>query len=207
MKTAVYVCVVTVLFSVMLSFAETAAGDQAKKDKAASIPKRMILTTLDGKDILLKEDNTWEPEGGREMIVDKDFTTPLPDGRFVLINADGTWGFVTKEVQYAEDMLLVDRVSAKGSGQSIDVNAATNAARKQAFDNAALKAREAMRNIKINSKKIRQCIDMVEKDVESEENFVKGRGWAVSVTVTLDKGSLLAVVDCARDTTTVKQGK
>jgi hypothetical protein len=184
-----------------------AADGTPEKKSGKDIPKRMVLSTPDGRDILLKEDNTWEPEGGREMIVDKDFTVPLNDGRFVMITADGSWAFVNKELQYADDMLIVDRVVAKGTGRSIDVNAAANAARKQAMDNAAAKTREAVRNIKVNGKKIRGCIEQVEKEVESEESFVKGSGWTVNVTVTLDKGSLLAVVGCARDTVPASPSK
>jgi hypothetical protein len=183
-----------------------AAEDAASKEKAkpAGAPRRMVLNTPDGKNILLKEDNTWEPDGNKEMIVEKDFTVPLNDGRFVLITADGTWGFVGKEVQYAEDMLTIDKVVARGTGQSIDVNAATNAAGRQALDNAVLKTRDALKKIKVDTKKIRECIERVEKDMSTDEQFAKGKGWTVTVTMTLDKGSLLAVVDCARDTTSAK---
>ena len=36
----------------------------------------------------------------------------------------------------------------------------------------------------------------VEKDVDSEESFTKGKGWSVKTLIILDKGSILAVLDC-----------
>jgi hypothetical protein len=159
----------------------------------------MILTTPDGKEIKLLEDNIWQPVGNRELIIEKDFTVKITDGRIVLINADGTWGFVDSEVQYAEDMLVVDKVVGKGHAKNVDVTMATNAATKQALDNAVEKTRNAIRKIKVTSKKVRECVERVEKDIDTQESFYQGQGWVVDVLITLDKGSLIAVVDCARE--------
>jgi|GEM_PF-2369091 len=189
------VCAAVSILDVFAADKDTAAARQQRREP----PKQMLLSTPDGKEIMLKEDNIWEPAGKAEMNVEKDFTVPLNDGRIVLIGADGTWGFVNKEVQYAEDMLTTDKVVARGTGQSVDVTAATNAATRQAMENAVLKTRDAVRKIKVNTKKIRECIERVEKDVDSQEQFVQGKGWTVNVSITLDKGSLLAVVDCAQD--------
>lgn len=178
-----------------------AADTAARKDSVPDVPKRMVLTTPDGREILLKDNSVWDAIDGKEMVVDKDFTVPLRDGRFVLISADGTWGFVNKELRYAEDIISVENIVAVGSGQSIDVNAATSAAQKQALDKAVIKARDAVKKIKITPARLRNCVERVEKDVDVDEQFVNGRGWTVTVTLTLDKGSILAVTGCAMDST------
>jgi hypothetical protein len=159
----------------------------------------MSLTTLKGEEIILRPDNIWVPAKGQEILVEKDFTVPISGGRFVLINADGTWGFVKEELVYAEDLITTTKVVAKGTASNVDVTIATEAAKKKAFSAAVTKTKSAISKIKkIDYKRVEDCVLNVEKDVEQQENFKKGKGWTVIVMITLDKGSLLAVVDCAR---------
>jgi hypothetical protein len=169
---------------------------------AAADEKQMILTTPGGEQLRLYEDNPWCGVKGQEILFEKDFTVELSDGRFVLINVDGTWGFVAQELLYADDLLAVNKVVGKGRATNVDVTAATQAARQQAMDNSILKTLDAVKKInKIDQDKLKECVLRVEKDVDTQEAFTTGKGWTVQVLVTLDKGSLLAVVDCARDTT------
>jgi hypothetical protein len=169
--------------------------------RAAADEKQMILTTSGGEQLQLHEDNTWSAVKNQEVLFEKDFTVPLADGRFVLINVDGTWGFVTQELIYADDLLTTSKVIGQARVTNVDVTLATQAAKKQALDNSIIKTREAVRKIKkIDKEKLKECVLAVEKDVDTQEAFTTGKGWTVQVLVTLDKGSLLAVVDCARDT-------
>ncbi|MBD3392039.1 MAG: hypothetical protein GF418_08195 [Chitinivibrionales bacterium] len=164
--------------------------------------KKMVLITTEGDELQLFQNNTWMPVKGQEILYEKDFTVPLPDGRHVLINVDGTWGFVTEELLYAEDLLTTKKVVGKGRATHIDVNIATDKAKKKAFDNTVVKAKNALRKMKkIDYKQVPDCIKRVEKDIEVSEQFAKSSGWTVQVLITLDEGSLLAVVECAHDTT------
>jgi hypothetical protein len=161
------------------------------------LAKEMVLTTLDGTDLLLKDDSTWVYKSGKKIDVKEDFTVPVDGGKFVLIAADGTWGFVKKEIKKTKELIPIDTVIGKGRSVNIDVAVATLMAQKEALAQVVVKTKNALRNIKTDDKRIADCVKRVEKDIDKKETFVKGTGWDVAVVITLDRGSLLAVADCA----------
>jgi hypothetical protein len=160
-------------------------------------PKDLILTTLDGVDVVLHADNTWEIQGGKNVDFEKDFTVPVPGGKIVLIVMDGTWSYVDKEIQDENDLIPTQSVSGAGHAVHMDYAVATAQAQKQALTQVGTRMRTALKNMKIDLKKIDDCIKRVEKDVDKKEEFKKGTGWDVSITMALDRGSILAVADCA----------
>jgi hypothetical protein len=54
-----------------------------------------------------------------------------------------------------------------------------------------------MKPRKLDPKKLSDCIRRVEKETKYEENFTQGKGWNVSLLMVLDKGSIIAVLECA----------
>ncbi|MBN1128357.1 MAG: hypothetical protein JXA71_05190 [Chitinispirillaceae bacterium] len=160
-------------------------------------PKDMVLTTLDGVDVLLRADNTWEIQGGKNIEFEKDFTVPVSGGKIVLIAMDGTWSYVNKEIQDENDLIPTQSVSGSGHAVHIDYAVATAQAQKQALSQVGAKMRNALKKVKTDPKKLDDCIRRVEKDVDKKEEFKKGPGWTVSITMVLDRGSILAVADCA----------
>ena len=168
----------------------------------------MTLTTLTGEELTLRADGIWVPAHGQEVLFEKDFTVPISGGRFVLINTDGTWGFVKEELLYAEDLITTTKITSKGIVSNIDVTVATEKAKNKAFAGAVSKAKNAIKKIKkIDYKKVEECVRAVEKEVDVQETHSKSKGWTVQVLITLDKGSLLAVVECARKTEEEKAEK
>jgi hypothetical protein len=172
-------------------------------------PKDLVLTTLDGVDVLLRADNTWEIQGGKNVDFEEDFTVPVTGGKIVLISMDGTWSYVDKEIQDANDLIPAQSVSGSGRAVHIDVGVASAKAQNQALAQVGAKMRTALKKVKIDVKKLDDCIRRVEKDVDKKEEFKKGTGWTVSITMVLDRGSILAVADCAmkekKDSTAVEQ--
>jgi hypothetical protein len=55
----------------------------------------------------------------------------------------------------------------------------------------------ALGKLKIDAAKLPDCVKRVEKDVSKKEDFKQGSGWDVSVRIFLDRGSILAVAECA----------
>jgi hypothetical protein len=80
-------------------------------------------------------------------------------------------------------------------------------AMKNAVGNATNKLKAAIKNKKLNYTKLQDCVKRVEKDVDSEENFTKGKGWSVTTNIVLDKGSILAVLDCESEGKEKKEEK
>lgn len=163
----------------------------------APVKKDMILTTLDGVDLLLRADNTWEVQGGKNIDFEKDFTVPVSGGKIVLISMDGTWGYVKEEIQDEEVLVPATSISGKGHAVSKDVAVASAKAEKQALDQVNTRMKRALSKLKIDQKKMADCVRRVEKDVDKKDVFKKGVGWDVSIVINLDRGSILAVADCS----------
>ena len=156
------------------------------------------LKTPDGLMIVLNPDSTWQFKDGQASTVEKDFTVPVGGGRIILITSDGKWGFTKKEIINSTVHLLSDSIIAKGHNINIDIGTATSAAQKQALKEMNLKIRAAIKKFSLDPKKLEECIKNVEKGVEKKEDFKKGSGWDVSITIIVNKDGLLAVSECAK---------
>ncbi len=159
--------------------------------------KDMVLTTLDGQKIVLHEDNTWTFQSGKRAEIDQDFTVPVNGGKIVLIATDGTWGFVEKEIVHQEEQVRADSVVGNGHSINKDVMVANAEAQKQALAQATAKMKIALSKLKIDPAKFADCMKRAQKDVTKKEDFKQGTGWDVSIHMVLDRGTILAVGDCA----------
>ena len=173
--------------------------------------KDMVLTTLQGEEIILKDDNTWVYKDGKRNDLEKDFTVPVSGGKIVLVMADGSWGYTKEEIIDERVLIPSDSVTSHATSTSMDVAVATNKAQKQALDQLIARMRVALKKIKIDQTKFADCVKRVEKDVDKTEDFKKGVGWTVSIAIKCDRGSILAVADCAmkqkKDTTAAAADK
>jgi hypothetical protein len=165
------------------------------------------LKTPDGLMIVLNPDSTWAFKDGKASTIDKDFTVPVGGGRIILITQDGKWGFTHKEIINSTVHLISDSIVAKGHNINMDLTTATAAAQKQVLKELNLKIRAAIKNFKLNPAKLEECIKNVEKGVDKKEDFKKGGGWDVSITIIVNKIGLLGVTECAKKEETVKGAK
>jgi hypothetical protein len=176
--------------------------------KSSPRPTEMELTTPDGMAIILKPDSTWSFKNNNQESVENDFTVPVNNGKIIKISHDQTWSFVKKEIIPENKILACDSVSGKGHSINPDINTATDAAQKQAMQEISTKVKIALKNIKIDAKKLPDCIKDAHKDVSKNEDFKKNTGWEVSVLVKIDKTGLMAISDCAKksaDTSATKK--
>jgi hypothetical protein len=156
------------------------------------------LKTPDGLEIVLNPDSTWAFKDGKNSTVEQDFTVPVGGGRIILITQDGKWGFTHKEIINSTVHLVSDSIIAKGYSVNPDLNTATAATQKQVLKEMNGKIRAAVKNFKLDPTKIEECIKNVEKGVDKKENFVKGKGWEVSVTIIVNKTGLMGITECAK---------
>jgi prefoldin subunit 5 len=180
------------IFALVVSCCFLFAKDAVQKD--------MIMTTLEGIKIVLHPDNTWALADGKRADFDKDFTVPVSNGKIVLVATDGTWGYVEKEIKDEEKLVKVDSIIGAGHSVNRDIMAATAEAQKQALGQTMTKIRNALKQLDINQAKLEDCVKRVEKDVNKKEDFKQGVGWDVTIKMTLDKGSIFAVAECAKKT-------
>ena len=149
-----------------------------------------------GESLILHEDNTWEFENRNAEELEEDFEITLDDNRIIRVSAEGTWRFVKKSELKAKDVLPINHISAKGTAQHQVLAEASAVAMKNAVLKATTKLKAAIKTKKLNFNRLQDCVRRVEKDVDSEESFTKGKGWSVKTQIILDKGSILAVLDC-----------
>jgi hypothetical protein len=163
----------------------------------AQQPGGMTLTTPEGTKIVLNKDNTWTSIDGKRPEIAESYTVPLNDGRFVLVGDDHTWGFVEKALVHVEDEIKIDSITGQGHCLNRVYAVAAETAQKQALQMSIDRAKLAFKNKKFNPVKLTDCVRRVEKDIDKTENFKDGVGWDVTVRIKLDRGSILAVYDCA----------
>ena len=149
-----------------------------------------------GENLILHDDNTWEFENKNAEELEEDFEITLDDNRIIRVSAEGSWRFVDKSELKAKDVLPVNHISAKGTAQHQVLSQASAVAMKNAVNKATKKLKAAIKTKKLNFNRLQDCVRRVEKDVDSEESFTKGKGWSVKTLIILDKGSILAVLDC-----------
>ena len=161
-----------------------------------------------GENVILHDNNTWEFENRNAEELEEDFEVTLMDDRIIRVSVDGTWRFVEKSELKAREVLPINHVSGKGTGKNIDLATASAMAMKSALTKATKKLKAFIKGKKLNYNKLYDCVRRVEKDEDSEESFIKGKGWSVTTKIVLDKGSILAVLDCeAEKKEEKKEGK
>jgi hypothetical protein len=156
------------------------------------------LKTPDGMLIVLNPDSTWQFKDGKAATIESDFTVPVGGGRIIKISQDGKWGFTDKEIINSTVHLISDSIVAKGHNINMDLNTATAAAQKQALKEMNIKIKAAIKNFKINPAKLEECIKNIEKGVDKKEDFKKGSGWDVAITIIVNKNGLMGVTECAK---------
>ncbi len=149
-----------------------------------------------GENLILHDDNIWEFENKNAEELEEDFEITLNDNRIIRVLAEGTWRFVKKSELKAKGVLPINHISAKGTSRHQVLSEASAIAMKNAVSKAAKKLKAAIKTKKLNFNRLQDCVRRVEKDIDSEESFIKGKGWSVTTRLILDKGSILAVLDC-----------
>ncbi len=151
----------------------------------------------DGIEYVLHEDNSWDFVDKNSPDVEEPIFITLHDNRVILLSPDYSWRFVDKaELKKTNDNISVKLVTGKGKASHPVLSEATAKARNKALTNATSKLKASIKHKKLNYNKLLDCIRRVEKEEDTSESFTKGKGWSVTVQVTLDKGSILAVLDC-----------
>lgn len=156
----------------------------------------MTLIMDNNQAVILHEDNTWEFKDRNLPDLTKDVYLGLSDNRTIKVGADYTWKFVGAAELSSNENIAPDSVSASGTGNHIGLPEAKAIALKNAVEKATGKFQAAVKQKKLNYTKLKECISRVEKEVDYEQNFATGKGWSVSARVLLDKGSILAVLEC-----------
>ncbi len=150
-----------------------------------------------GIEYILHEDKYWDFVDRNSPDVEEPIFITLHDNRIILISPDYSWRFVDKkELQKTNDNISIKFVSGKGTASHLVLSEATARATKKALSNATKKLKASIKHKKLNYNKLYDCVRRVEKEEDSSESFTKGKGWSVTVKMELDKGSILAVLDC-----------
>lgn len=165
----------------------------------------MLVTTVsagdmtfnfEGTSYVLHEDNTWDFLDRDAPELKEDLIATLPDNRTIKLLGNHSWQFLTKDELKQNSNLSISVVKVQGRGTHSGYSEAVNIATKKALANATQKIRSSLPQKKLNQKKLENCVRRVEKESNQSDAFTKGKGWSVTIDWVLDKGSILAVLDC-----------
>ncbi|MBN1982262.1 MAG: hypothetical protein JW795_12080 [Chitinivibrionales bacterium] len=166
-----------------------------------------MTLNVDGITLILHDDNSWDFQNKESPEFKDDFTVTLNDNRTVKIMGNHAWQFLSKSELNQKENITLHTVNVQGTSTHPGLADATELATRKAVQNAIKKIRASLPNQKFNLKKLENCIRRVEKEVSQTENFVQGKGWTVALDMTLDKGSLLAVLDCESEVDSTQRKK
>ncbi len=156
----------------------------------------MVLSIKNGANITLHDDNTWEFENKNEPDIEEDVDITLGDKRIILISTDFTWRFIKESELKKKPNISITRILGQGMAQDIDLTKAIAIASKKAIEKATYKFKTSFKKKKFNVATLKDCIKRVEKDADTSETFIQNKGWKAQVQIVLDKGSILAVLNC-----------
>jgi len=147
-------------------------------------------------EIVLHDDESWSFVDQNADDFKESFNITLNDNRIIRISTDYTWRFVAKNELNSIEFVTTKNVTAKGNATHLVLAEANARAMNNAVKKASAKLKASVKNRKLNLANLTDCVKRVEKDVDTQESFVKGKGWSVKVDIALDQGSILAVLDC-----------
>lgn len=176
------------ILMVCIAMGLVAAGSWAKGD--------MALTLDDGREVLLHDDNTWEfaqftiLEGEQN-----DIYIDVDDGRIICLKNDDVWSFVKRRPpRQKKTFAELPTVVSNGKATHSTLDRAVQAARNEAFTQAAKRLRPYAKKSKITQKYLAACIKNEVGEGGAEVTYQKG--WTAKARLTLSKVQVKKILDC-----------
>lgn len=157
----------------------------------------MSLELDDGEEIILHENGTWSFDRGVHQEPTEDIVIYLEGGQPMLIATDHTWKYINRKAarNKSKPLAPVNMIYVIGKYQGEHINPATQ----KAMSIAKTKLKKRMRKVvgwKVPDKKLTECIQMADKDVEKTDNFTDK--WNVQIKITLDKYGIEEIMECCQ---------
>ena len=160
----------------------------------------MILEIGRGDVVLLHSDHTWDFQSNASEELTKNVSIVLDNGEAVKINKNHTWYYIEqqgKDQSYTEEVEYLGTAYSMGNAHSVDLVEAKMMAMSQATVQLSKQLLSALGDPTLTLKKLNQCIELEDKDIETKENIQKEK-WYVQVRLSVDSYQIQMIVDCAR---------
>lgn len=160
----------------------------------------MILEIGRGDVVLLHSDHTWDFQSHASEELTKNVSIALDNGKAVKINKNHTWYYIEQQGQdqsYTDEVEYLGTAYSMGNAHNTDLLEAKMMAMSQATVQLSKQLLSALGDQTLSLKKLNQCIEQEDKDVETKEN-IKNKMWYVQVRISVDSYQIQMIVDCAR---------
>lgn len=160
----------------------------------------MILELESGDEVLLHSDHTWDFQSNASDELTKNVSIVLNNGQAVKINKNHTWYYIEQQGQdqtFTEEVEYLGTAYSMGNAHSTDIVEAKMMAMSQATVQLSKQLLAALGDQTLTLKKLNQCLEQEDKDIETKENMKKEK-WYAQVRITVDSYQIQMIVDCAR---------
>ena len=160
----------------------------------------MILELESGDVVFLHADHTWDFKSNASDELTENVSIVLNNGQAVKINKNHSWYYIEQQGQdqtFTEEVEYLGTAYSMGNAHSPDLVEAKMMAMSQATVHLSKQLLAAVGDETLTLKKLNQCIEQEDKDIETKEQMKKDK-WYVQVRLTVDSYQIQMIVDCAR---------
>ncbi len=167
---------------------------------SATSANDMVLEIDNGDVVLLHIDHSWDFKSRASEELTRNISLLLDNGKTVQINKNHSWYYVEQRSDtYATDEVeFVGTAYSTGNAQHEDLITAKMKAMSAATVHLSKQLLSTVGDESISLKKMNQCIEREDKDVEVKENM-QNKLWRVMVRLSVDKVQIQMIIDCVRD--------
>ncbi len=164
---------------------------------AAALAEDAIFT-YDGSEYHLRENYAWECKGatcpgkeGEPVVIE------LSNDQTVVLDRNGQWHFKQKGEIVGTKDIKIHKADATTVGEHRRIDVADHKARNACSKKIADKVVAGAPKRKLTRKKVLYCMDNMRIVPDTKDQQVKGKGWKVTASISLDRNQILRLVECA----------
>jgi hypothetical protein len=178
---------VTTLFCLLFIFIPVSAAEDE------------FVTLSDGRTLVLHDNYTWDIKGNGASGLAGDITVNVYGDRNIVLHENKTWDFADKDGNPApRKVSKLTSVSATATAGRESQIEARDAARVAAIKKVADQLRPTIDDGSLSEEALLKCVGRVANPVTVKQARSKKNAWTVTLKITLTKGEIEGITDCAR---------
>ncbi len=160
----------------------------------------MELEIDNGDVVILHIDHTWDFKSHTSEKLTRNISLILDNGKTVQINKNHSWYYVQQrsDTYTSDEVEFLGTAYSTGNAQHTDLIQAKMKAMSEATVHLSKQLLAATGDQSISFKKLNQCIEREDKDIEIKEQ-IQNKIWRVMVRLSVDKIQIQMIIDCARE--------
>lgn len=168
-----------------------------------SMPSRAaedeFVTLSDGRTLVLHDNYTWDIKGGGASGLAGDITVNVYGDKNIILHENKTWDYADQEGNPAPRKISrLTTVSATATAGRESLIEARDAAREAAIKKVADQLMPRVDDGSMSEDTLITCVGRVANPVTVKQGRTKKKGWNITLKITLTKGEIEGIMDCAK---------